>query len=157
MVPDGILCPFGIRLEAHTMDQLNRGHTAPTKTSSDRTFGLVFAAFFALIAVWPLIQGLPLRGWAIILAAGFALIALARPAWLSPLNRQWTRLGLLLHRLVNPIVLGLIFILTIAPTGLIMRLLGKDPLRLKRDNRAASYWIERRPPGPAPESLPRQF
>ena len=75
---------------------------------------------------------------------------------LHPLNRAWTKLGLLLHRIVNPIVMGLIFFGTILPTSLIMRFLAKDPLRLSRDPGAESYWI-RRTPGPAPESMRDQF
>ena len=59
--------------------------------------------------------------------------------------------------MVTPVVMGLLFFLTVTPIALIMRALGKDPLRLKRDDAAASYWILRQPPGPPPESLRRQF
>ena len=69
---------------------------------------------------------------------------------LRPLNRLWLKFGLLLHKVVNPIVMALVFFGTVLPTGLIMRVLGKDLLRLKRQPDANSYWIERRPPGPAP-------
>ena len=75
----------------------------------------------------------------------------------APATRLWHRFGLLLNRLVSPLALALVFYLTVTPTGLIMRALGKDPLRLKRDRDAASYWIMRDPPGPAPDSMPRQF
>ena len=139
------------------MNPLHRTPTEPVKTASDRSFGVVFTVVFLIIAGWPMLSGGGVRGWSLALAGLFALAAGLRPVWLAPLNRQWTRLGLFLHRIVNPLVLGLIFILTIMPTGLVMRLLGKDPLRLKKDPAAASYWIERQPPGPAPESLPRQF
>ena len=70
---------------------------------------------------------------------------------------MWFQLGLLLHKVVNPIVMALVFFGTVLPTGLIMRALGKDPLRLKWQADANSYWIERRPPGPAPESMKDQF
>ncbi len=139
------------------MNPLHRTQTDPVKTASDRSFGLVMAGFFALVAGWPLFSGAGLRWWALVIAALFALAALLRSSLLAPLNRLWTRLGLVMHRIVNPLVLGLIFVLTIVPTGLVMRLMGKDPLRLKRDASATTYWIERQPPGPAPESLPRQF
>lgn len=139
------------------MDHSRQASTLPTKTSSDRAFGMVFTGFFSLVGAWPLLHGLAPRPWALVLAGGFALVTLVRPAWLAPLNRQWTRLGLVLHKIVNPIVLGLIFVLTIVPMGLLFRLLGKDPLRLKRKPGTTSYWIARQPPGPAPDSLPRQF
>ena len=119
------------------------------KRSSNRAFGLVFAAVFALIALWPLLQGDGPRWWALAAGAGFAGLAAMAPRSLAPANRLWHALGMLLGRLVNPLVMGLIFYLAVTPTGLILRLLGKDPLRLKWDPDAASYWIERKPPGPA--------
>ena len=75
---------------------------------------------------------------------------------LHPLNRLWMRFGLLLHKVINPIVMGLLFYGTILPTGLVMRLRGKDLLRLKREPGAESYWIARTP-GPAPETMRDQF
>ena len=68
---------------------------------------------------------------------------------LRPLNRLWLRFGLLLAAVVSPIVLALLFYLTIAPIGFMMRLAGKDPMRSRRDPNATSYWIRREPPGPA--------
>ena len=125
--------------------------------SSNRSFGVVFAVVFALIAFLPLFHGGAVRLWSLGVAAVFAVLAFAAPNILAPLNRLWTRLGLLLHTVVNPIVLGIMFYLVITPMGLVMRFLGKDPLRLKRDPEASSYWIERVPPGPEPESLGEQF
>jgi hypothetical protein len=90
-------------------------------------------------------------------AALFLAAALLRPALLNPLNRLWLKFGLLLHRVVNPIVMGLLFYGTVWPTGLVMRALGKDLLRLKRQPEAHSYWIVRAPPGPAPETMKDQF
>ena len=127
------------------------------KPSSDRAFGLVFAMVFALIALWPLLDDAPPRWWALAVAGGFACLALAAPKLLAPANRLWSGFGLLLGRVVNPLVMGLLFYLVVTPTGLIMRAFGKDPLRLARDPDAASYWIERTPPGPAPGGMPRQF
>jgi hypothetical protein len=63
----------------------------------------------------------------------------------------------LLHRVVSPVVLGILFFLVATPTAVVMRLMGKDPLRLDWDEGAASYWIERDPSGPAPENFDRQF
>jgi hypothetical protein len=87
----------------------------------------------------------------------FLAAALLYPAGLKPLNRLWLKFGLLLHKVVNPIMIGFVFFGAVLPTGLIMRALGKDPLRLKRQPDANSYWIERCPPGPAPKSMKDQF
>ena len=128
-----------------------------TRGPSDRNFGLVFATVFALIGSVPLIFGRGIHLWALIVAAGFALAAVVAPATLAPLNRVWLKFGLLLHKVVSPVVLGIMFFLVITPIGLFMRALGKDLLRLKVDKQAPSYWIERVPPGPTPDSLKDQF
>lgn len=140
-----------------TMDHLNRKAPEPAKTSSDRAFGWVFAVFFGLLGGWPMLQGGVPHAWAWVAAGAFAATALLRPGLLAPMNRLWTRFGLFLHRIVNPVVLGLIFLAAIVPIGLTLRVLGKDPLRLKRRANQTSYWLERRPPGPTGDSLPRQF
>lgn len=124
---------------------------------SDRSFGWVFTIFFCLAGAWPMLYHEPARRWALVISAVFALVTLLRPALLHPANRLWTRFGLLLGKLTNPIVTGLLFFLVVTPIGLLLRLAGKDLLRLRRDPDASSYWIERRPPGPPPESMPQQF
>ncbi len=127
------------------------------KTSSDRTFGVVFAVVFAVIALWPYLHGNGMRWWSLAVAAAFLVIALVSPALLAPLNRVWTRFGLLLHKVTNPVIMGLVFYVAVTPTAWIMRALGKDPLRRTIDRSAASYWILREPPGPAPDSIKHQF
>ncbi len=124
---------------------------------SDRSFGWVFTIFFALVGGWPAWHGRPVRAWALALSAAFALVTVARPALLGPANRLWMRFGLLLSRIVNPIVTAVFFYVVITPVGLLLRLSGKDPLRLRRDPAASSYWIERRPPGPEPDTMSHQF
>ncbi len=138
-----------------THEDFSRRHE--TKRSSDRGFGLVFAAVFTVIGLWPLGGGGALRWWALAVAAALLAVALVAPRLLGPANRLWTRFGLLLHRLVSPVIAGLLFYVAVTPTGLVLRLFGKDPLRLRLDASAKSYWIERRPPGPSPESMPHQF
>ena len=128
-----------------------------TKGSSDRAFGLVFGAVFTIAGLWPLTAGGPVRIWALGLAIAFLLAAAAYPRILAPLNRIWTRLGAFLHRIANFVILTLLFYLVITPMGLALRLLGKDPLRLRFEPGVRSYWIERRPPGPAPETIEHQF
>lgn len=125
--------------------------------SSDRSFGIVFAVVFLIIAFWPLMSGGAVRWWSCVVAALFAAIAVAKPALLSGLNRQWLKFGLLLGKIVSPIALGLLFYGVIAPLGLALRLAGKDPLRLKYDRSADTYWIRREPPGPPPDSMTNQF
>jgi hypothetical protein len=123
---------------------------------SDRTFGLVMAAALAAVSLlngWHLGRLWP---WTSVAAVLFLLVAWLRPASLHPLNIVWLKLGLVMHRIVNPIVMGLLFYGTIYPTGLVMRMRGRDLLRLKRDPSAASYWIARTP-GPAPETMRDQF
>jgi len=125
--------------------------------SSNRTFGMVLAVFFALIGVLPLLRGHPVRLWALPLSGIFLLAGLAAPAVLAPLNRIWTALGSLLHTITNPIILGVFFYLVFTPFGSLLRLFGKDFLRLKLDPDADCYWILRQPPGPPPESISNQF
>jgi hypothetical protein len=119
-----------------------------TKTASDRSFGLVFACVFALIGAYMLFGGRsPAYFWFLLAAALFLAAAVFAPAILTPLNRAWTRFGLLLHAIVSPVVLGSIFYLVVMPIGLVMRVLGKNPLALRFDREAQSYWIKRAPPG----------
>ena len=127
------------------------------KGSSDRAFGFVFTVVFAVIGAWPLLVGGQVRWWAFAVAAVFALVATARPSLLSAFNRWWMKFGLLLGAIVSPIALGVLFYLVLSPIGALMRLAGKDPLRLARDAGAPSYWRSREPPGPPPDSMERQF
>ena len=125
--------------------------------SSDRSFGLTFAVILGFIGLYPVFWGNMPRLWAALPAVGFLLAALVKPDLLGPLNKLWLRFGLLLHSIITPVVMGLIFFVAVTPTGLIMRALGKDMLRLKRDSAASSYWIHRTPPGPPPGSIRNQF
>lgn len=131
------------------------------KAGSERSFGLVFAGVFIIIALWPLLssfgQSGSVRIWALIVAAFFATCALILPRALAPLNKLWFGFGMLLHKIVNPLVMGLLFFVTVTPIGLLMRALGKTPLELGFDKSAESYWIPRTPPGPAPDTMKRQF
>lgn len=127
------------------------------KSGSDKSFGLVFAVFFSVIGLWPLLSAEPVRLWSLILCVVLVLISYARPQILAPFNRLWFLFGRLLHRIVNPIFMGLIFYTTVTPIGLILRLLGKRPIPVNFDPDIQSYWIKREPPGPTPESMSQQF
>jgi hypothetical protein len=137
-------------------EDFNRGEK--TKTSSNRSFGFVIGVAFLLIGLVPLLHAphRP-RWWAIAIAAMLAAFAQFRSDLLAPFNRLWLRFGLLLHKIVSPIILGLLFYTTVLPVGLLMRAFGKDPMRLHKDPTVESYWVLREPPGPAPESMTQQF
>ena len=115
----------------------------PSKQLSNRAFGLIFAAIFLVIALWPLINGASPRTWALIIVALFALPAILYPSVLTPLNAAWVKFGLFMHKIVNPILMGLIFFLTVLPTGLMLKLFGKDPMRRKLDANTKTYWQDR--------------
>jgi hypothetical protein len=134
-----------------------QSHGRKVEMGSDRSFGLVFAAFFLILCLLPLKSGEEPRLWAGAVAGAFLVVALVAPKALKPLNKLWFLVGMALHHVVTPVVMGLLFFVTVTPIGLIMRAMGKDPLRLSRDDAAASYWIKRDPPGPAPDSMRRQF
>jgi hypothetical protein len=125
--------------------------------TSDRGVGLVFAGFFALIGLLPVFGGGWPRLWPLVLAGVFAIVALAWPRLLRPLNRAWFKVGLALHAVVTPVVMAIVFYSTVTPTAVVRRMLGKDPLGLRFDRDAESYWIERVPPGPRPETMKHQF
>lgn len=132
------------------------GHGA-VAASSDRSFGLVFAGVFTLLALYTGWHGGRASPWLIGIAALFLAVALIRASLLRPLNTLWMKLGLLLGAIVNPIVLGLLFFLVFTPIGALARLLGKDFIGLKRKPEAETYWISRDPPGPEPASMKDQF
>lgn len=111
---------------------------------SERSFGIVFAVVFAIIAFWPvLFHGGSVRLWALAVAAVFLVVAFAAPQVLKPLNRLWFLFGLLLSKIISPIVMGIIFFVTVTPIGLIRRMKNPDPLNQAFDADAPSYWITR--------------
>ena len=127
------------------------------KIGSNRAFGLVFVVVFLVIALWPLLNDEPVRNWSLWIAGALLLVSLVRPQLLTPLNQLWFKFGLLLHKIVSPVVMALLYFLTVTPTALLMRLFGKRPLDLEFDETAETYWIERTPRGPSPETMKNQF
>lgn len=124
---------------------------------SNRSFGLVFAVVFALIGLIPPLHGGSIRPWALYVSVAFLVVALLFPQALTPLNRLWFKFGLLLHHIINPVILGIIFFVIITPLGVITRLAGGKLLSLGYDKKAESYWVRRDPPGPDPQSIRNQF
>ena len=127
------------------------------KIGSERSFGMVMTAFFVLVAAVRFWKGEPWAWLPLPVAGIFLCLALFWTAPLKPLNRLWFKFGLLLHKIVNPIVMGLLFYLAVTPMAILLRMLRKDLLKLRRDDAAESYWIPRQPPGPTPESMKSQF
>ena len=112
------------------------------KIGSNRSFGIVFFIVFLLIAAYPLINNGELRIWSLILSLAFLILGLLNSKILYPLNKIWFKFGLLLGRIVSPLVMVIIFFLVVTPIGLLMRILNKDLLNLKF-NKSKSYWIEK--------------
>ena len=118
----------------------------PTEKPSEKSFGVIFSIVFLIVSLYPLINSEGLRIWALVVSTIFFLIAFVAPKVLVLPNKLWFKFGLLLGAIVAPIVMALVYFVTVVPTGLIMRLLGKDLLKQKLDKNAKSYWIERKEP-----------
>jgi hypothetical protein len=116
---------------------------------SDSSFGWTFTAVF-LIAAW-------FQPWCLGLAAVMAAVTLLSPHRLAPIKRAWMKFGELLHWVVSPVVLGLIYFLVFTPVGVIMKLAGRDTMNRRFDARLPSYWVSRTPPGPPEDSFRDMF
>ena len=115
------------------------------KIGSNKSFGIVFFIVFLLIAIYPLINNGELRIWSFVIAIIFLILGLINSKVLTPLNKLWFKFGLLLGKVVSPLIMGIIFFLVVTPTALIMRIIGKDLLNLRFNNKK-SYWIEKTGP-----------
>jgi hypothetical protein len=125
--------------------------------ASDRQFGIVIAVACALLSLLNAWRGGVWWPGGLEIAVLFAAGAMFAPNLLKPLNLLWFKFGLLLHRVINPVVMALLYYVSVVPTALIMRALGNDMLGLKLDRNATTYWIPRQPPGPAAETMKDQF
>ncbi len=129
-----------------------------SKLSSERTFGLVFVGIFLIAAGYGW-YGKFSNVWTytfLVLAALLLACSLSKPNLLHPFNKAWYQLGLFLGRFISPIVLGFLFFIVITPIAIGIKLAGRDALKLRKQN-VDSYWIDRKPPGPEPESFKEQF
>ena len=130
-----------------------------TKAPSERGFGITFAVVFALLAVWLWLRK-DLPAWAIasaVMSVATLAAAYLAPSALRPFNKLWFKLGMLLHHIVTPVIMGLLFFLVVTPMRFVMRAMGRDFLRLKIGPDAGSYWIERVPETDAKTSMKNQF
>ena len=117
--------------------------TQKEKLPSNRNFGLVFFVFFLIIGLWPLLGTNEIRYWSIFFSIIFFLLGITNSKLLNPLNKIWFNFGILLGKMISPLVMVIIFFLIITPIGVIMRVFGKDILSLKYNKKNKSYWIEK--------------
>ena len=115
------------------------------KVSSNRSFGIVFFIVFFLIATYPLLKGNDVRVWSLLISFGFLILGLMNSKILSPLNKLWFKFGLILGKIMSPLIMGIIFFVVVTPIGVTMRLLKKDLLSLKY-NQKKTYWIKKTGP-----------
>tara|TARA_B100001250_G_scaffold326019_1_gene289925 strand:+ start:406 stop:789 length:384 start_codon:yes stop_codon:yes gene_type:complete len=112
------------------------------KISSNKSFGIIFFIVFFLIGIYPLVNNEGLRIWSLVVSLVFLILGLRNSRVLTPFNILWFKFGLFLGKIISPFVMSLVFFLVVTPTGIIMRLLGKDLLNLKKNN-SKTYWITR--------------
>ena len=112
------------------------------KLPTNKNFGIVFSIFFLIISLWPLLTSNEIRIWAFLISFIFLILGLNNSKLLTPLNKLWFKFGIFLGNIVSPIVMGFVFFIVVTPTGFIMKLLGKDLLNLKKENKK-SYWINK--------------
>ena len=112
------------------------------KIGSNKSFGIVFFTVFLIIAIWPLLNGYEIRYWSLIISIVFLILGILNSKILTPLNKTWFKIGILLGNVISPIIMSIIFFLVVTPTSFIMKILGKDLLNLKKNNKN-SYWIKK--------------
>ena len=113
------------------------------KLPSNKSFGIVFFIVFFIIALWPLKSGSDIRIVPLLISLIFLILGLINSNLLKPLNFIWMKFGLMLGKFMNPIIMGLIYYLTVVPTGLILKILNKNLLNIKKKNDQKSYWIKK--------------
>jgi hypothetical protein len=122
------------------------------KRKNNITFGILFFILFLIIGLYPLKSGGTTRIWSLVLSSAFLIITIIRPNLLTFLNRLWIQFGILLGKIISPLVMGLVFFFVVTPIGILIRMLKKDVMGLKRG--APSYWINR---DEKAQSMKKQF
>ena len=113
------------------------------KIGSNKSFGIVFSVVFFIIAIFPILNNDNIRVWSLVISLIFLVLGLINSKLLSPLNKIWFKFGLILSKVVSPVIMGIIFFLVVTPIGILMRILKKDLLNLKYNNKN-TYWIEKK-------------
>ena len=114
-------------------------------TTTNKNFGIVFFIVFLLISIYPLINDEHIRIWSLFISIIFLVLGLLNSRLLNPLNNIWFKFGLLLGKIISPIIMGIIFFFVVTPIAILMKLLNKDLLNLKF-NKNKTYWIEKSGP-----------
>lgn len=114
-------------------------------TSSNRSFGIIFASAFLIISLYPLLNNENIRAWSLIISLIFLILGLLNSRLLTPLNKTWFKFGILLSKIFSPLIMGTIFFLVVTPIGIFMRIFRKDLLNLKF-NKKETYWIDKKGP-----------
>ena len=113
------------------------------KIGSNKSFGIVFFIVFLIIALYPMLKGQDLRLWSLIISFIFLILGMINSSILSPLNKIWFKFGILLGNIISPIVMAIVFFGVVLPTGIVMKILRKDLIALKKNNKN-TYWIEKK-------------
>ena len=116
------------------------------KKGSNKSFGIVFFIVFLLIGIWPLINNETYRLWSFVISIIFLILGLSNSKLLTPLNNLWFKFGIFLGKIISPLIMAIIFFLIVTPIGIIMKILKKDLLNLKFNNKKETYWIEKSGP-----------
>jgi hypothetical protein len=116
------------------------------------TFGILFFILFIIIGLYPLKSGGVIRIWSIILSSVFLIITFIKPNLFTFLNKLWIKFGILLGKIISPIIMGFVFFFVVTPTGILVKILKKDVMGLKRG--ASSYWVTRKD---KVQSMKKQF
>ena len=112
------------------------------KIPSNKSFGILFSVVFFLIGIYLFLTKNEIFYSLLLMSLVFLILGLINSKLLTPLNILWIKFGILLGKIISPIIMALIFFLVVTPTGLIMKIFKKDLLRLKK-NKSKSYWINR--------------
>ena len=113
------------------------------KIGSNKSVGIVFFIVFLIIALYPMLKGQDLRLWSLIISFIFLILGMINSSILTPLNKIWFKFGILLGNIISPIVMAIVFFVVVTPTGIIMKILRKDLIGLKKNNKN-TYWIEKK-------------
>ena len=111
------------------------------KKKNNITFGILFFILFFIIGLWPLTSSGAIRIWSIILSLIFLIITIIKPNLFTFLNKLWVKFGIILGKIISPIIMSLIFFFVVTPIGMLVKILRKDVMGLKRGK--SSYWINR--------------
>tara|TARA_A100001015_G_scaffold45049_1_gene49592 strand:+ start:1652 stop:2038 length:387 start_codon:yes stop_codon:yes gene_type:complete len=113
------------------------------KKSSNRSFGILFFVVFLIIGIFPILDGEKIRIWSIVISALFLLLGFFNSGVLTPLNNFWVKIGIVLGKLISPIIMGIIFFIVVTPIGIFMKLIGKDLIKIKKSKKP-TFWIEKK-------------